>query len=286
MNSLCATSPPARQPSAAASGINPEREQTNGRPRVLVVMALSADGKIATANRSYATFGSRYDRHYLLTLRTTVDAIMCGARTVDLAPITMGPGSPAYRRKRIRNGLAEYPLRVVVSGSGTVNPEAELFRHGFSPILVFTSALASRARRLILQRVADQVRIFGSRQVDLRRALTWLYRRRGVRRLLCEGGGQLNWALLRAGLVDECHLTICPLIIGGREAPTIVDGKGWPSLLQATSLTLKRRRRVGTECYLIYEVEPAFASAGHSPPPSRPASRRANSHNTSESRLR
>src|SRR5512146_2040883 len=98
-------------------------------------MAMTADGKIATANRSISSFGSARDRAHLLELRATADAVMAGARTVDLNRINLGPGPARYRRRRVRRGLAEYNLRVVVSRSGSVNPDAEIFKRRFSPII-------------------------------------------------------------------------------------------------------------------------------------------------------
>src|SRR5436190_13559600 len=82
-------------------------------PFVFVNMAVTADGKIATANRAVSSFGSRRDREHLLELRATADAVMAGARTVDSAEINLGPGPARYRRRRLRRGLAEYNLRVV-----------------------------------------------------------------------------------------------------------------------------------------------------------------------------
>src|SRR5688572_30446426 len=98
-------------------------------------MAMTADGKIATANRAISTFGSRRDHDHLLELRATADAVMAGARTVDSAKINLGPGPARYRRRRLRRGLAAYNLRIVVSRSGTVNPDAEIFKHRFSPVI-------------------------------------------------------------------------------------------------------------------------------------------------------
>jgi riboflavin biosynthesis pyrimidine reductase len=73
-----------------------------------------------------------------------------------------------------------------------------------------------------------------------------------VRRLLCEGGGELNDALFRAGLVDELHLTLCPMIFGGRSAPTIADGPGCARLADAFAMRLQSSRRVGEELFLVY----------------------------------
>jgi len=223
-------------------------------PFVLINMAMTADGKIATTNRRVSSFGSRHDRDHLLQLRATADAVMAGARTTDLNPINLGPGPAKYRRLRLRRGLAEFNLRVIVSRSGTVNPKAEVFRRTFSPTVVLTTRRATAARLKQLRAVATVVKICGAQEVDFRRALRWLRARWGIHRLLCEGGGELNDALFRAGLVSELHLTICPRIFGGRGAPTIADGLGAGVLARAARLELKSARRRGDEMFLVYRV--------------------------------
>src|SRR2546422_611875 len=97
-------------------------------PFVYLNVATTADGKLAPANRKFVTFSSQRDQQFLLELRSRADAVMAGARTVDLAPVNLGPGPIRYRRQRLRRGLAEYNLRVVVSGSATLSPRAEIFR--------------------------------------------------------------------------------------------------------------------------------------------------------------
>jgi riboflavin-specific deaminase-like protein len=221
-------------------------------PFVLINMAMTADGKIATANRAVSSFGSRRDHEHLLELRATADAVLAGARTVDGAKINMGPGGIKFRTRRIRRGLEEFNLRVVASRTGTLNPEAEIFRHHFSPILILTTQLASQSRLKKLQAVADEVKICGNEEIDFNQALRWLGSRWGVRRLLCEGGGELNDALFRAGLVDELHLTICPVVFGGRTSPTIAEGAGAVTLEAAAQGKLKSLRRFGDELFLTY----------------------------------
>ncbi len=224
-------------------------------PFVYLNVATTADGKLAPADRRFVTFSSRRDQRLLLELRARADAVMAGARTVDLVPVNLGPGPAKYRRLRLRNGLAEYNLRVVVSGSGSLNPQAELFRRRFSPIIVLTSGRAPEAKLRRLRRVADEVAVFGKQELDFIEALTWLRQKWKVRRLLCEGGGELNAALFRAGLVDEVFQTICPLVFGGRNAPTMADGQGARRLSRATQLRLKSRRRIGSEMFLVYRAQ-------------------------------
>jgi riboflavin-specific deaminase-like protein len=220
-------------------------------PFVLVNMAVTADGKIATANRAVTSFGSRRDHDHLLELRATADAVMCGARTVDSEKVTLGPGGAKYRRQRVRRGLAEFNLRVIASGSGSLDPRAEIFRHRFSPILILTTGRAKK-NLAALRAVADAVKICGVRELDLRAALRWLRGQWNVKRLLCEGGGELNDALFRAGLVDELHLTVCPKIFGGLRAPTPADGEGVPQLADAAGFKLRSAQRVGDEMFLVY----------------------------------
>src|SRR5277367_991692 len=103
-------------------------------------MAMTADGKIATANRAIHSFGSARDLKHLYELRATADAVMCGARTVEISQSIMGTGGEKFRRRRLKGGLAEYNLRILVSGSGSINPGAEIFKKRFSPILILTTA--------------------------------------------------------------------------------------------------------------------------------------------------
>ena len=223
-------------------------------PFVLVNMAMTADGKIATANRRVSSFGSRRDQAHLLQLRTTADAVMAGSGTVNSGPITLGPGGAKYRHLRLRRGLAEYNLRIVVSRTASVNPNARVFQHRFSPIIILTTRRAQADQLKRLRAVAAEVKICGAQEIDFRTALRWLRKKWGVKRLLCEGGGELNDALFRAGLVNELHLTVCPLIFGGRAAPTIADGLGAGSLARAARLELQSAQRLGKELFLVYRV--------------------------------
>ena len=221
-------------------------------PFVLVNMAMTADGKIATANRAVSSFGSARDHGHLLALRATADAVMAGARTVDSAPINLGVGPAKFRQQRLKRGLAEYPLRVIVSRSGSVNPRAKIFQHHFSPIVILTTRHADTDRLKRLRSVADAVKICGRNKINFNAAFRWLRTEWQVKWLLCEGGGELNAALFRAGLVDELHLTVCPKIFGGHCAPSIADGHGFSRLAAAERFRVKSVRQIGGELFTVF----------------------------------
>src|SRR5438874_6312310 len=157
-------------------------EFSNMLPFVFINVATTADGKLAPANRKFVPFSGRRDQQLLLELRTRADAVMAGARTVDLMPVNLGPGPAEYRRMRLKNGLSEYNLRVVVSGRGTLNPRAQIFRRRFSPIIVLVSGRAPQRNLQQLRRVADEVAAFGDEELDFRAALEWLGKKWNVRR--------------------------------------------------------------------------------------------------------
>ena len=226
----------------------------NNLPFVYLNIATTADGKIAPANREFVPFSSPCDHDLLLKLRTDADAVMSGARTVDSVPVNLGPGAAKYRRMRLRKGLAEYNLRVIVSGSGSIDPSAEIFKHKFSPIIIFVSERASQKRVDRLRKLGAEVAVFGKTEIDFVKALRWLREKWGVKKLLCEGGGEINAALFRAGLVNEVYQTLCPVIFGGRNAPTLAEGKGIEKLSDAVRLQMKSMKRHGDELYLVWDV--------------------------------
>jgi riboflavin-specific deaminase-like protein len=226
----------------------------DGLPFVYLNVATTADGKLAPANRHFVPFSSKRDHDLLLELRTRCDAVMAGARTVDSVPVTLGPGGKKYREMRVQNGLAANNLRVVVSGSGTLNSDAEIFKHRFSPLIVLLTARAGKTRINRLKKRGAIVQVCGERELDFAYALRWLRKEWNVKRLLCEGGGEINGALIHAGLVDEIYLTLVPIIFGGRDAPTLAGGLGVEALKTAIRLKLKAQQQTGNELYLAYSV--------------------------------
>ncbi len=234
--------------------VRKKRSRVGPLPFVFLNVATTADGKLAPASRHFIPFGSKRDQQHLLELRATADAVMSGARTIDLSPVKLGPGGAKFRRQRVRRGLTEYNLRIIVSGGGTINPNAEIFKHHFSPIIILTTARAPRAKLQQLEKLADEVKICGDREIDFDFALRWLRKKWKVKRLLCEGGGEINGALFEARLVNEVHVTLCPVIFGGRTAPTMADGHGFAKLADAARLKIKSRKRIGDELFLTYQV--------------------------------
>lgn len=190
----------------------------------------------------------------MMELRATADAVMSGARTVEAPGVTLGPGGKKYQRLRRARGLHAYNLRVIVSGSGSMNPRADIFKHRFSPIIVLTSARVPEKQLRQLRGVADEVKIVGETEVDFHAALRWLREQWNVKRLLCEGGAVVHGSMVQAGLIDELHLTICPKIFGGTTAPTIADAKGAEKLAEAAQFKLKSAKRVGDELFTVFSA--------------------------------
>jgi riboflavin-specific deaminase-like protein len=231
------------------------RSTNSPRPFVFINMSTTADGKIATANRAITSFGSKRDLAHLYELRATADAVMSGARTIEQSHAKLDPGGVRFQRQRVKNGFAEYNLRIIVTGSGTIDPCAEIFRHHFSPIIILTTERTGAKKLAALRQLADEVIVCGKSEINFPNALRDLRRRWKIKRLLCEGGAELNDSLIRAGVVDELHLTICPKILGGRTAPTIADGIGVEHLAQAAQFEFNSLRRVGDEMFAVLRAK-------------------------------
>ncbi len=223
-------------------------------PFVTVNVAITADGKLAPDSRHFVPFGSKRDQQLMMELRSRADAVMSGARTVDLGKVDLGPGGKKYQRKRIENGLAEFNLRVIASGSASVNPQAHIFKKRFSPILLLTTEAAPSARLKRLSTVVDDVFVSPGATIHFRAALEWLREKWDVKRLLCEGGGEINAPVFRERLVDDLYVTICPVIFGGRTAPTMADGAGINALSDGLRAKLVRRELVDRELYCVYRL--------------------------------
>ncbi|HEY1661774.1 MAG TPA: dihydrofolate reductase family protein [Verrucomicrobiae bacterium] len=216
--------------------------------------AMTADGKIAFAKDHFVPFGSARDSRHMMELRATADAVLSGARTVGVTKTILGNGGEKFRKQRLKNGLSEFPLRIIASGSGSIDPGADIFKKRFSPVIVLTTERISKATLKSLRAIAH-VEIFGEKKLDFHAAFRWLRKEWNVRRLLCEGGGELHGTLIQAGLVDELHLTLCPKIFGGKHAPTIADAQGPLKLAEAPQFRLGSTRANGDELFAVFHAK-------------------------------
>jgi 2,5-diamino-6-(ribosylamino)-4(3H)-pyrimidinone 5'-phosphate reductase len=197
----------------------------SAKPFVFINAAMSADGKIATIGRKQTRISGRLDFDRMDELRASSDAIMVGIGTVISDNPSLTVKSKERKEKRRANGLPENPPRIIVDSMARTPEGSDIFLKGEGKriIAVSKSAPAEKVRRL--SNLADIICI-GEKNVDLVKLLSEL-KDMGINRLMVEGGATLNWGLISNGLVDEIYTFVGNIIIGGKTAPTLVDGEGY-----------------------------------------------------------
>lgn len=235
---------------------SPSQAVPEERPFILVNMAITADGKTAPANEPFQPFGGKLDEDHMYSLRAGCDAILCAATTLNSGKIALDTGGRRHQNHRKRLGLSPHPLRLLVTGRGGLEPGAHVFQHKAGPILVWTTGACPPDRVAAYRRQGADVEVHGRSEIDFPTALRQLRTTHQVRRLLCEGGGRLNNALFNLGLVDELHLTLCPVLLAGASSPTISDGPGPDLLAEAHRMTLVSHRNRGGNVFLVYRPTP------------------------------
>jgi 2,5-diamino-6-(ribosylamino)-4(3H)-pyrimidinone 5'-phosphate reductase len=219
-------------------------------------MAMTADGKIDTLERRGARISGPADSARVDRLRAGSDAVMVGGRTLlaedprltlrdaDLVAARSTQGRPPQPTKvavvtRIGigggrdavgsgpGGVGSGPGGVGVGPAPALPSPSRFLGDGGSRVIVATTEATTAAARAWLVEQGAEVIVHEAPRVDLVDLLHEL-RRRGIERLMVEGGSTLVAALLDLALVDELQLAIAPLLFGGESAPTPVGGRGRP----------------------------------------------------------
>lgn len=198
---------------------------------------MTADGKIDTAARGGAKISSDEDWARVDRLRSEVDAVMVGGHTLLGEDPRLTVRSAELRRERAESGRPENPAKVGIISQADIPLEGKFLNDGGAQVFLFTTSRTAPQQVEALRELGIEVIVEAKQRVDLVKAMAYL-KNNGIDRLLLEGGGTLNAAMLTAGLVDEIRLYIAPLIFGGADAPTLADG---PGLMrdQAVQLDLK-----------------------------------------------
>ena len=207
---------------------------------------MTVDGKIATKSGNSA-ISSNVDLRRVHQLRNSADAIMVGISTVlaDDPQLTVRFGATVSRS----------PTRVVVDSTGRIPSSSRLLKKAneLNTIVAASNRISFDNIRRI-ESTGAKVLVAGRNKVELGKIFRIL-EEMGYKRILVEGGGELNWSVLKLGIVNELIITMSPRIVGGRSAVTLVEGEGYDRISGGIPLKLRDvRRNANGEMILFYEL--------------------------------
>ncbi len=219
-------------------------------PYTTVVLAMSADGKIADETRSPARFSSPADKLHLEAQVAAADAVLFGAGTLRAYGTTIRVSQPQLIQQRYQQLLPPQPVQIVVSCSGNIDRQLPFFQQPVPRYLLTTN---DGAKLWQTQSGFEGIIIA---EASTKSKINWLNSMKkisamGLNRLAVLGGGEVVAGMLAADLIDELWLTICPLLLGGNNAPTPVGGAGFAEIV-APRLELLSAKVIASEVFLHY----------------------------------
>jgi len=212
-------------------------------PHVIMNAGMTLDGKISSKTHD-SRISCPEDLERVHHIRDGVDGIMVGVNTVLI-------DDPRLTVHKIEHEGAN-PVRLVIDSRARVPFDARVF-NGDAKTIICVSKSASAEKVAKIESKGARVIVCGDKSVDLSCLLEMLYDL-DIRRLLLEGGGTLNWGMLKEGLVDEVSVAVTPRLVGGKDAVSLVDGAGFDLIEEGVKLSLKRHYTLGSDLILEYDV--------------------------------
>ncbi len=205
------------------------------RPFIHINCAMTADGKIAGDDRKQVAISSKEDKNRVKELRMTYDAILVGVGTI----IADDPHLTVKNRP-----IEENQVRIVIDPNGRTPPDALVLNEMAKTIIVTNSSCTRTWPN------ADVIR--SKENIVLSDVLDQLYSM-GIKSILVEGGGYTISSFFKENLVDKYTVFVGSKIIGGSDAPTPVDGKGWVKP-EGISLNFENAEILGNGVLITYSV--------------------------------
>jgi 5-amino-6-(5-phosphoribosylamino)uracil reductase len=217
------------------------------RPYVLLSVATSVDGYIDDTGPERLLLSNEADFDRVDQVRAECDAILVGATTLRRDNPRVLVNSAERRAAREARGLPPYPLKITITGSGDLDRDLQFWHHGGDRLVYCPDRAVPKLR----ERLGDLAEIVGlGSELDLGAMLDDLGRR-GIGRLMVEGGGTIHTQFLAAGLADEIHLAIAPFFVGEAGAPRFVHPGDFPNG-PGNRMTLAEVRAIGDVALLRY----------------------------------
>lgn len=224
------------------------------RPYTLLSCSMSMDGYLDSATPGRLELSNAADFDRVDAERAGCDAILVGAGTIRHDNPRLLVRSAERRAERVARGCPPSPVKVTVTNGADLDRDAEFFARGEVEKLVYCHTGAVGSARVRLDGAATVVD--AGDPVSLR----WVgedLARRGVGRLMVEGGGSVLTQLLSADLADELQLSVAPLFVGDSRARRFVDDGRFP-WSAGHRADLVEVRQIGDVALLRYALSPRF----------------------------
>jgi diaminohydroxyphosphoribosylaminopyrimidine deaminase/5-amino-6-(5-phosphoribosylamino)uracil reductase len=199
-------------------------------PFVIAKAAISVDGKIATRKFSSRWISSQQTREYFHLLRGEYDALMVGINTLIKDDPLLTVRHPNWKGKKIVRVILDSHLRFPL-GAKILSTLSQ------GKIIVFSLKKASPKKADTLRKKGVEVISLSSQTLDLKEILSWLGKNE-ISSVLVEGGSRVLTSMFEERLVDKIFISISPKLIGGKQAPSLLQGEGADFI--KNSLHLKR----------------------------------------------
>ncbi|WP_030423271.1 RibD family protein [Streptomyces sp. NRRL F-5065] len=217
------------------------------RPYVILSAAMSVDGYLDDTSPERLRLSNAADFDRVDQVRAESDAILIGATTMRKDNPRLLVNSEPRRAQRVAEGKPAYPLKVTVTRTGDLSPSLNFWHHGGEKLVVTVDEAVEKVRTT-LDGLADVVSV--GPELDWGLVLNELGRR-GVGRLMVEGGGTIHTQLMAADLADEVHLAIAPLLVGQPEAARFLGAADYPGGSTARMKVLEIRA-IGDVVFVRY----------------------------------
>jgi len=200
---------------------------------------MSIDGYIDDVSEQRLILSSAEDLDRVDEVRASCDAILIGANTIRRDNPRLLVNSEARRLQRIAQGLPEYPTKVTITATG-LDPDFKFFNTGGEKLVYCPDVAVDKVR----DSLGSHATVVGVRNpVDFGVMLDDLGRR-GISRLMVEGGGRIHTQFLTQDLADEVQLVVAPFFVGEIDAPRFVYPGSFPND-SSHRMTLADARQVG-----------------------------------------
>ncbi|MEK6971689.1 MAG: 2,5-diamino-6-(ribosylamino)-4(3H)-pyrimidinone 5'-phosphate reductase [Thermoproteota archaeon] len=211
------------------------------RPYVILSAATSLDGKIATKSGD-SRFSSGKDKIRVYRLRATVDAILVGKNTVKR-------DDPILTVHHVKG---KNPIRIILDSRATISTKSRIIKTcNKIPTIIAVSKKASNKNLEKLRKFPLKIIISGNNIVNIKKLLKTLWKLK-IKKILVEGGGTVNWEFVNQNLFDEIIVTITPFLVGGKDAVSIIEGKGFSKIAKSRKLKLEKILHLENEVILCY----------------------------------